>query len=58
MTAGHTFTLEHFDADGDYVLVPSGTAGERGYRSGGTPDFTYQNTFACLPLDLPFRPAG
>jgi len=58
--AGHKFTLDrHFDADGDYVLVSvlhdgslvdSYTSGPEGH------DFTYTNTFTCIPFQLPYRP--
>jgi type VI secretion system secreted protein VgrG len=61
MMAGHKFALErHFDADGDYVLTRvSHRAGVAGgdYRSGGVPQLDYSNSFECIPLELPFRPA-
>jgi type VI secretion system secreted protein VgrG len=55
---GHKFTLEkHFNADGVYVLTSvMHTAGMQGYRSGEPPEFSYHNTFTCIPRDLPFRP--
>jgi len=62
LTSGQTFTLDrHFDADGDYVLTQIthriGLTGG-GYRSGtGEIGLSYQNTFECIPLVLPFRPA-
>jgi type VI secretion system secreted protein VgrG len=61
LTAGHTFTLDkHFDADGDYVLTrithEIGLSGG-GYRAGGESGLDYQNTFQCIPIQLPFRPS-
>jgi type VI secretion system secreted protein VgrG len=60
LTSGHTFTLDrHFDADGDYALTRithrAGMDGG-GYRAGNEVGLTYQNTFQCIPLELPFRP--
>ncbi|MFN2531633.1 MAG: type VI secretion system Vgr family protein [Pyrinomonadaceae bacterium] len=56
---GYKFSLErHFDGDGDYVLTQvSHFAAIRGYRSGETAEFTYQNSFKCIPFALPFRPS-
>ncbi|HEV3384871.1 MAG TPA: type VI secretion system tip protein TssI/VgrG [Gemmata sp.] len=61
LTSGHTFTLDqHFDADGDYALTRIshniGLSGG-GYRAGGEIGLNYQNTFQCIPLQLPFRPS-
>jgi type VI secretion system secreted protein VgrG len=59
-TAGHRFKLErHFDADGDYLLLSVTHEASIGdaYTSGsGAGDFSYSNSFTCLPLTLPFRP--
>ena len=57
-TSGHKFELEHhFDGDGQYVLTSvSHNAWQRSYRSGTDDVFSYQNTFSCIPLSLPFRP--
>ena len=59
--SGHKFRLErHFNGDGPYVLTTVGHAARLGadYRSGhnGQADFTYDNTFTCIPIGLPFRP--
>jgi type VI secretion system secreted protein VgrG len=59
--AGHKFTLDrHFDADGDYVLVSvlqDGSIADS-YTSGSEgQDFSYSNTFTCIPFQLPYRPA-
>jgi type VI secretion system secreted protein VgrG len=59
MTSGHKFTLErHFNADGPYLLTSVAHACHDSdhYRSGGGSPFTYQNSFTCTPLGLPFRP--
>jgi type VI secretion system secreted protein VgrG len=59
-TAGHKFTLErHFDADGDYVLVSvthEASLGDAYVSGSGAGDFTYSNSFTCIPMQLPFRP--
>jgi type VI secretion system secreted protein VgrG len=59
--AGHKFTLDrHFDADGDYVLVTvlHESSIVDGYTSGGAGEaFNYNNTFSCIPFQLPYRPA-
>src|SRR6266498_5102209 len=57
--SGHDFTLErHFNADGQYLLISVHHSArlEGNYRSGGTSEFIYQNTFTCIPSSLPFRP--
>jgi len=59
LVSGHKFTLErHFDADGAYVLTgiehTANLAGD--YRSGENLEFSYENTFTCIPAALPFRP--
>jgi type VI secretion system secreted protein VgrG len=58
MSAGHRFTLErHFNADGPYVLTSVGhSAREPSYRTGKNEWSAYQNSFTCIPLELPFRP--
>jgi len=60
LTSGHKFSLErHFDADGDYLLTQvTHTARHAGggYRSGSETPLDYENSFACIPLALPFRP--
>jgi type VI secretion system secreted protein VgrG len=50
----------HFDADGDYVLVSVIHDGSiiDSYTSGGEGhDFSYTNSFTCIPFQLPYRPA-
>jgi type VI secretion system secreted protein VgrG len=58
--AGHKFSLDrHFDAEGDYVLVSVSHNGSTtdSYTSGpGDQDFSYTNTFTCIPFQLPYRP--
>jgi type VI secretion system secreted protein VgrG len=57
---GHKFTLDrHFDADGDYVLVSVLHDGSitDSYTSGSqSEEFSYKNTFNCIPFQLPYRP--
>ncbi len=58
--SGHKFTLDrHFDAQGDYVLVSVIHDGSLGgaFRSGQGGGLTYSNSFICIPIKLPFRPA-
>ncbi len=60
MTEGATFDLvDHFDADGSYVLTEVNHNAElRDYRSGdGGPSLVYDNTFGCIPASVTFRPA-
>jgi type VI secretion system secreted protein VgrG len=58
--SGYKFSLDrHFDADGDYVLTAvshSARLKSSGYRSGEDSQFTYENSFSCIPLALPFVP--
>jgi type VI secretion system secreted protein VgrG len=59
LTAGHKFQLEeHFNADGAYILTRvRHTARNPSFRSGAEERFKYQNTFTCIPAELPFRPS-
>src|SRR5262245_2604156 len=57
--SGHKFTLDrHFSADGQYLLTGVRHTGKLSgdYRSNGSTQFGYQNTFTCMPLGLPYRP--
>ena len=59
MVSGHKFTLtEHFNADGPYVItaVQHTASVSADYRSGEGGEFTYENSFTCIPMELPFRP--
>ena len=61
-SAGFKFKLEeHFNANGTYVLLDVvHTASQKGLYSGdrgSAEPFQYSNTFRCLPVALPFRPA-
>src|SRR5208283_1975404 len=57
--SGHKFTLDrHFDAQAEYVLVSvtheaSSIDSYRPGRGGGD----YSNSFTCIPIQLPYRPA-
>src|SRR5690348_8679937 len=56
---GHRFTLErHFDADGAYLLtrVRHEARVVGNYRSSEGLAFAYENSFNCIPLELPYRP--
>lgn len=67
LTSGHSFSLRQVTPesylggaphDGRYYLVRvahSARAGET-YRSGGSGDDLYRNSFTCLPADLKYRP--
>jgi type VI secretion system secreted protein VgrG len=58
---GFRIALErHFSGDGTYVLteVRHRASLELDFRSAkGQEDFRYENSFTCIPLALPFRPA-
>ncbi len=59
MATGYLFNLqEHFDADGTYVVRTVQHKASLGgdYRSEMGGEDTYENTFTCLPLGLPYRP--
>src|SRR5215204_4872627 len=59
-TAGHTFALtRHGNGDGRYVLtcVEHTAYQVDDYRSGSGGEANYSNTFCCIPVGLPYRPA-
>ncbi len=66
LLAGHQFTLKTLaddklaklsKADGSYLITRVvHSASDAEYRSGKSKGFSYQNTFACIPADLVFRP--
>ena len=59
-TAGHKFTLDrHFNANGVYVLTRVGHSATMGdtYTTGSDTSPIYENTFECIPVALPFKPA-
>jgi type VI secretion system secreted protein VgrG len=58
LLGGHKFKLDrHPTAEGEYVLTSvSHTAQAGDFRSDSTDEFTYQNSFTCIPVSLPFRP--
>lgn len=61
-TSGFKFRLQGFYRedfnDKEYVLVTvNHEASQAQFSSGGTGDaFSYQNSFTCIPYDVPFRP--
>jgi type VI secretion system secreted protein VgrG len=60
-TSGYRFTLEEHprqDMNRAYVLTSvMHDASQGGYMSGDGGDFSYRNTFVCIPNDVPYRPA-
>jgi type VI secretion system secreted protein VgrG len=60
LVSGHKFTLDgHQDADGSYVLVSvehTARTGSADSTNGNEDEFTYTNTFTCVPAALPYRP--
>lgn len=59
MTPGHGFSLKkHFNADGAYVLtsVAHHARCSSDYRSGDFGGAHYENSFACIPRSVVFRP--
>lgn len=61
MIPGYKFTLDgHFNADGPYAIVSvNHEAYEGSYRStpGNDVENHYGNSFTCIPIALPYRPA-
>jgi type VI secretion system secreted protein VgrG len=60
LAGGHKFTLDrHFDANGQYVLtrVEHSASVVGAYTTGEAPAVPYSNSFRCIPVALPFRPA-
>jgi type VI secretion system secreted protein VgrG len=60
LVSGYKFALSgHFDANGPYVLtaVQHSIQLPAHYQSGESSNLLYENSFECLPLGLPFRPA-
>jgi type VI secretion system secreted protein VgrG len=55
--SGYKFTLDrHFNANGPYVLTSVDHDGKvSNYRSDGS-EFSYANSFTCIPAALPYRP--
>lgn len=61
LTTGHKFTLiEHFDANGDYVLTEvehkASIEGTYAPATSEEPVPVYANSFRCIPFALPYRP--
>ena len=59
-TAGYKFRLTNHarrDLNAEYLLsAVTHAAAEHGYESGDDNDFSYSNTFSCIPAAVPFRP--
>jgi type VI secretion system secreted protein VgrG len=59
LSAGHRFTLQrHFNADGKYLLTALDHTASLSahYRAGDAGEFSYENSFTCIPSDMVFRP--
>ena len=58
LLGGHQFKLEqHSNADGKYVLTGVNHTAQAGdFRSDSTGQYSYHNSFTCIPAALPFRP--
>ncbi|HWV47250.1 MAG TPA: type VI secretion system tip protein TssI/VgrG [Nitrospira sp.] len=58
LLGGHKFKLDrHPTAEGEYVVTSVNHTAQAGdFRSDSTDEFTYQNSFSCIPVALPFRP--
>jgi type VI secretion system secreted protein VgrG len=60
LVSGHKFILEnHFNGDGAYLVTGVSHAARLNgdFRSGDGMAVDYQNTFTCIPLAVPYRPA-
>jgi type VI secretion system secreted protein VgrG len=56
-TSGHKFTLtKHFDANGSYVLTGVHHAAKVSNYLSGNSEFSYHNSFTCIPYALPYAP--
>jgi type VI secretion system secreted protein VgrG len=58
-TSGHKFKLEkHGDNNGNYVLTRLEHAAQMkgAYTAGGKVSLEYSNSFACVPLEVAYRP--
>jgi len=59
LVSGHKFALDrHFNANGPYVLTGIHHSAQLSgdYRSAQDLEFSYDNSFTCIPHALPFRP--
>ena len=67
LISGHTFTLKEqvvapyagsASHDGKYVLTSVSHTGRMSgsYRSGDAQEVLYENSFTCIPAELPYRP--
>lgn len=58
LLGGHKFKLErHPTAEGEYVLTGISHSAQAGdFRSESTEEYTYHNSFTCIPIALPYRP--
>jgi type VI secretion system secreted protein VgrG len=67
LVSGHTFTLKEqvvvpyvgsSSHDGKYVLTSVSHTGRMSgsYRSGDAQEVLYENSFTCIPAELPYRP--
>lgn len=57
LASGYTFSLQgHPNADGTYVLTEVHHRGRFEIETGGGGSDFYENTFSCIPSDVPYRP--
>jgi type VI secretion system secreted protein VgrG len=57
LVAGHKFTLtEHINANGEYVLTGVSHSARAADYLSSDGEFSYSNTFTCIPSGLPYRP--
>ncbi|SIO61747.1 type VI secretion system secreted protein VgrG [Singulisphaera sp. GP187] len=58
---GHTVLLDnHFNANGKYLITGIRHMARQSYNfrsSNESAEFSYRNSFTCMPFDLPYRPA-
>jgi type VI secretion system secreted protein VgrG len=58
LVSGYKFTLDrHFNGNGSYVLASvSHKVSMADSYATGTEEWSYENRFTCIPIELPYRP--